>query len=46
MLELNKCLKKGDDNVQVLPMVGELKNVRLATEGSLFIQRLKIYSGV
>jgi hypothetical protein len=33
-------------NEQVLPMVGELKNVRLANRSSLFIQRLKIYSDV
>jgi len=33
-------------NDLVLPMVGELKNVRLATEVHYLFQRLKIYSGV
>jgi hypothetical protein len=32
--------------VQVLPMVGELKNLRLATHVLYFIQRLIIYSNI
>jgi hypothetical protein len=33
-------------NEQVLPVVWELKNIRLASEVSLFIQRLENYSNV
>jgi len=33
-------------NEQVLPMVGELKNLRLATEVHYLFQGLKIYSDV
>jgi len=42
---MESCLQMAG-NEQVLPMVGELKNLRLATEVHYLFQGLKIYSDV